>query len=486
VRFSPDHIRLATGSWDNTVRVWDAGTGAEVLTLRGHTGRVFSVYFSPDGGRLASAADDNTVRVWDARTGADALALRGHPGGVLSLCFSPDGTRLASGGWDGPVRVWDASNGAEALTLHGHTGRVSSLCFSPDGTRLESKGIDGQCFTWDLTSGTRVDRRIAGASPPLRTSPDGKWRAFGEGERILLISTEPPKHGYDPWAEDDQRRHARGSMWHLEDAEQAARLDDPFALAFHLACLDALPDQGPKETVRRALVRLRTGRQATGLADLAKSAVARSDDFGDLEWHVLALVSTGDQAAYRAACARVLSLVDRSPRPKQLANNAAWLCCLGGGAVGDPEAVVRLAETGVEASGGSGTALNTLGAALLRAGHLAKAVRNLELSLRLLPTEVSAHNELLLAIAHHRLGHREEAQGWLRAAAAKMDRYRVPASACGAVGVGPVGPLQVATAALAKRPDPRAGKDDDSLRDWLEMDLLRAEAEAALAGKVAP
>jgi hypothetical protein len=62
-----------------------------------------------------------------------------------------------------------------------------------------------------------------------------------------------------------------------------------------------------------------------------------------------------------------------------------------------------------------------------------------------------------------------------------MDRTRVPAAACGTLGAGAVGGLPVAVAVLAKRPDPLAGMDDNSLRNWLEMDILRAEAEAALA-----
>jgi hypothetical protein len=63
-----------------------------------------------------------------------------------------------------------------------------------------------------------------------------------------------------------------------------------------------------------------------------------------------------------------------------------------------------------------------------------------------------------------------------------MDRFRVPAAVCGTLGAGLAGALPVAASLLADRPDPRAGKDDDTLRDWLEMDLLRAEVEADLAG----
>jgi len=77
--------------------VWDAESGGEVLTLRGHSGFVRGVAFSPDGRRLSTASNDKAVKLWDATSGLKSLTLRGHPNWVNSVAFSPDGKRLASG-----------------------------------------------------------------------------------------------------------------------------------------------------------------------------------------------------------------------------------------------------------------------------------------------------------------------------------------------------------------------------------------------------
>jgi WD40 repeat protein len=109
---SPDGSRIISGSYDNTVRVWDAVSGACVSTLEGHTGYVWSVCVSPDGSRIISGSDDKTVRVWDAVSGACVSTLEGHSNGVSSVCVSPDGSRIISGSNDNTVRVWDAFSSA--------------------------------------------------------------------------------------------------------------------------------------------------------------------------------------------------------------------------------------------------------------------------------------------------------------------------------------------------------------------------------------
>src|SRR6202008_1650249 len=98
------------------------------MTLRGHSGPVYSVAFSSDGKRLATASNDQTAKVWDTESGKELLSLRGHSGPVYSVAFSPDGKRLATGTREGHTEVWDAESGKELLTLR-HSNSVTGVAF---------------------------------------------------------------------------------------------------------------------------------------------------------------------------------------------------------------------------------------------------------------------------------------------------------------------------------------------------------------------
>jgi WD40 repeat protein len=103
--FSPDGRFVAGGFGDGTLRLWST-SGQEIFSVPADAGMVTSVAFDASGGRLATGGSDGLVKVWDARTGAHLLTLTGHTGEVSGLSFSPDGTALASSASDRTVRVW--------------------------------------------------------------------------------------------------------------------------------------------------------------------------------------------------------------------------------------------------------------------------------------------------------------------------------------------------------------------------------------------
>jgi small GTP-binding protein len=107
VAWSPDGTRALSGSYDRTVRLWDAATGQCLRVLEGHTARVLSVAWSADGTRVLSGSGDRTVRLWDAATGQCLRVLEGHTDRVYSVAWSADGKQATSAAENGVWRVWN-------------------------------------------------------------------------------------------------------------------------------------------------------------------------------------------------------------------------------------------------------------------------------------------------------------------------------------------------------------------------------------------
>jgi WD40 repeat protein len=158
VVFSKNGKRLASVSEDGLVKFWD-GTRLEEqqtsdLSVRGRVhGQSLSVALSPDGVRVATGAAENTVKIWNVATGAELHTLRGHSGDIYTVTFSPDaeGRWVASAGEDSTVKIWNSQSGELVHSLRGHLGLVSSLAFTPDGQKLVSGSRDHTAKVWDVS-----------------------------------------------------------------------------------------------------------------------------------------------------------------------------------------------------------------------------------------------------------------------------------------------------------------------------------------------
>ncbi|HLK60522.1 MAG TPA: TIR domain-containing protein [Chthonomonadaceae bacterium] len=185
----PDGERMVSGSADNTFKLWDLGSGQCLRTFEGHTRTVFSVCVHSDGERLVSGSQDKTLKLWDIGSGQCLRTFEGHTAEVLSVSVHPDGERLVSGSADNTLKLWDIGSGLCLWTFEGHTGTAWSVCVHPDGQWIVSGSSDDMLKLWDIGSGLclRTFEGHTSAVFSVCVHPDGQWIVSGSWDKTLKL-----------------------------------------------------------------------------------------------------------------------------------------------------------------------------------------------------------------------------------------------------------------------------------------------------------
>jgi eukaryotic-like serine/threonine-protein kinase len=169
---------------DGTVRVWDLERHGAASVLRGHTSYVYPVAYSPDGQWIASGSWDKTIRVWDAFTG-ESCAILPQPGFVRAMAFSPDSAWLVSGcHMDESVHIWSMATARKERTLKGPGATPVAIAVSTSGRHIAIADAEERARIVELASGVNVQSfRMASrnAKSSFAYSPDGRLLA-GTGE----------------------------------------------------------------------------------------------------------------------------------------------------------------------------------------------------------------------------------------------------------------------------------------------------------------
>ena len=228
--FTTDSKKLASGSQDGTVIVWNVETEKPLVTLTGHTGFIKGLRFLEDSKTLISGGNDGTIRLWDIDTRTEQIIeiklpwftsaltfsrdgktigmeyrsqvrlwntdtqnfstpLTGHKSHVLTVAFSPDDTLLASGSAGGEVILWDMPNRQHFSTLNSHTDQVKAVVFSSDGKKFASASKDGTVHLLDL----QTEKKTALLAEPnssveaLVFSPDSNTLVSARRDGIVQL-----------------------------------------------------------------------------------------------------------------------------------------------------------------------------------------------------------------------------------------------------------------------------------------------------------
>jgi hypothetical protein len=204
VSFSPDGARLASASFDKTVRLWDVKAHKVLNTFTGHSDFVYAVAFAPSGDWYATASKDRTGRVIDARTGQGKLTFSGMNDEVIAVAVRPDGAQVVTAGFEPQLAWWDADSGERVRRQGGHSTAVHELTFA--AKLAASAGGDRTVRLWNPQTGAQL-RSLAAESPAFAVALDGAGRrvAAGGADGLVRVWDADGRQLLTLWAGDGDR-----------------------------------------------------------------------------------------------------------------------------------------------------------------------------------------------------------------------------------------------------------------------------------------
>ncbi|MBL8865008.1 MAG: hypothetical protein JNK93_05555 [Planctomycetia bacterium] len=190
VSFSPDGSKLASASFDKTVKLWSVADGKPVHTFTGHSDFVYSVAFAPKGDWYATASKDRTGRVVDAASGKSRLTFSGMENEVLAVAVRPDGAQVVTSGLEPQLFWWVATTGERVRRQAGHGEGVNEIAFDKAGKLAVSAGSDRTVRLWNPQTGAAI-RTLAPGSVVYAVAPDAA------GKRVAAGSADGQTRLYD-------------------------------------------------------------------------------------------------------------------------------------------------------------------------------------------------------------------------------------------------------------------------------------------------
>jgi WD40 repeat protein/tetratricopeptide (TPR) repeat protein len=494
--FSRDGKRVVVGDYDRGARIWDTATGRAVGRPMKHQGQISAVAFSPDGKTVLTAASDRrmglfesptgrnqdrTARLWDAMTGqplgppllhedamfredsGDSLATS-H--GLTAALFSPDGKTVLTASDAERLRLWDVSELADEperitawvqvfthleLDAQGIVSMLDNERWLQRRERLRTLGGDPLSAPPQF-----VDAIHGGADPTARAKAWIKRERWEEAEAAYAKAIQARLH-------DPSILIERGQYFAAHAQPESADADFARALALGTSdadfmeivlasesrfryVVDACPQESAPLWAAHGDRLAQRGFWSGAIADYAKALSLEPYDLEIRSHQILSLLAAGDREGLRRAQSELLNQFRESLSPS-VANDVAWSSVLAQGEEANLGESARLAALGVNGAKEKDRKpyLNTYGAALYRAGRYEEAVKKLEEGISKGDGKSVPEDWVFLAMAHHTLGHREQARRWL-------DRFR----------------------------DYQDSGDPESLWGELVIRLLRCEAEAVV------